>query len=154
MTTSTTLDDLRRASLDELEALFRAPREPRRPAGCYRGHHLVRLDNVGARDPAIWLGQTLGFRLFPFGVDFDLDHWFFFHPRLAAGRFTASIGPSRWRDTEAVTLHYGVSRLPRWVRGALYDEVQPLSDRLILGLGGTNAERGLGDHFFFALERM
>lgn len=63
------------------------------------------------------------------------------------------VGPSRWRDTEAVTLHYERSRLPAPIRGVLYDEVKPLTDTICLGLGGINAERGDGDQFFFALER-
>ena len=37
------------------------------------------------------------------------------------------------------------------VRPAL--PVKPLSADLCLGLGGINAERGEGDHFFFALYR-
>jgi hypothetical protein len=33
----------------------------------------------------------------------------------------------------------------------LYDEVKMLSPSLCLGIGGINAARGRGDHFFFAL---
>jgi hypothetical protein len=35
----------------------------------------------------------------------------------------------------------------------LYDEVKPLSRDACLGIGGVNAGRGAGDHFFFVLER-
>jgi hypothetical protein len=60
-------------------------------------------------------------------------------------------GRSRWRDTETVRLHYEVSRLPGPVRAVLYDEVKVLSPSLCLGIGGINAARGRGDHFFYAL---
>ena len=46
-----------------------------------------------------------------------------------------------------------IDRLPRFVRDMLYDEVKPLSERLILGIGGINRGRGEGEHLFFALER-
>jgi hypothetical protein len=48
-------------------------------------------------------------------------------------------------------LHYDVSRLP--IRRVLYDEIKPLADGTILGLGGIDAGRGEGDHFFFELRR-
>ena len=35
--------------------------------------------------------------------------------------------------------------------GLLYDELKPLPDGSVLGLGGINGERGSGDHFFFLL---
>ena len=92
----------------------------------------------------------------PFGLNFypGWGDWFFFHPKIAAGRFVPRRERSRWRSTDAYTLSYERSRLPRPVRGLLYDELKPLSDRLILGFGGTNAETDKGDHFFFALSRL
>jgi hypothetical protein len=98
--------------------------------------------------------QVWWFKWTPFGVDFDTRLWFFWHAALAAGRFEPRPGRSRWRDTEAVGLHYHVSRLPGPVRGVLYDEVKPLSADLCLCIGGINAPRGQGDHFFFALQRL
>jgi hypothetical protein len=97
---------------------------------------------------------TLGFVRLPFGIDFDRRRWFFVDPRLLVGRFATECGPSRWRDTDSVRLTYHGSRLPRIIRSSLYDEVKPLSDELCLGMGGINADRGTGDHFFFALRRV
>ena len=149
-----TLADLRRCSLAELEAVFAADRTIDIPYGRFRGIHLQRLDNPGARDPVMRSIGFVGFEAPPFGIDFDTQRWFFFHPGLQIGRFRALIGQSRWRDTQSVSLHYDVSRLPQLVRGVLYDEVKPLTETLCLGLGGINADRDRGDHFFFALERI
>jgi hypothetical protein len=146
-----TLARLRRCTLAELEALYTTPRPVNVPTGIFRGIHLAWLDTPGARHPVIRPLQHLGFRLAPFGIDFTTHCWFFFQPRLAVGRFTADVGASRWRDTDTVRLCYDVSRLPGWLRGLLYDEVKPLSPTLCLGLGGINAPRLHGDHFFFAL---
>jgi hypothetical protein len=93
------------------------------------------------------------FKYGPFGVDFDRSLWWFQHPRLALGAFSASAGRSRWRATETLRLDYGSSRLPAVVRDRLYDEVKPLSETLCLGIGGVNAPRDQGDLFFFALVR-
>ena len=138
-------------SVAELETLYVEPRSVAMPSGRYRGVHLAWLDTPGARHPLIRPLQHLGFRLLPFGVDFIRQRWFFFHPALGVGRFVTEAGRSRWRDTETVRLRYEVSRLPRPVRALLYDEVKVLSPALCLGLGGINAPRGQGDHFFFAL---
>jgi len=70
------------------------------------------------------------------------------------GHFQTQVGESRWRDTDAVSLRYQRSRLPRFVRDVLYDELKPLSADLVLGIGGINQDRGAGDHFFFALEKV
>jgi hypothetical protein len=70
------------------------------------------------------------------------------------GRFEPRVQRSRWRDAQTVGLHYEVSRLPSFVRGALYDEVRPLSPRWWIGIGGINADVGEGDHFFFGLQRI
>ncbi len=146
-----TLFELQRCGLAELEALYVEQRPIRLPAGCYRGVHLAWLDTPGSRHPVIRPLQYLGFRLAPFGIDFSGGRWFFFHRSLAIGRFIAQPGPSRWRATDTVCLYYDVSRLPRSLRTLLYDEVKPLSTSLCLGIGGINAPRGRGDHFFFAL---
>lgn len=148
-----TLERLRGATLQELEALYRSPDEPWIPDGWFHGQVLMRLPNPGARHPFNRITQTALFEAIPFGVDFDNRRWFFGHRHLGAGRFQAVIDPSRWRDCRCVALHYQVSRLPGAVRRLLYDEVKPLTDDLCLGLGGTNAERDRGDHFFFALIR-
>lgn len=36
----------------------------------------------------------------------------------------------------------------------LYDEVMPIRDQLVLGLGGVNAARDRGDHFFFEVHKI
>lgn len=147
------VSQLQHSSLEELESVFASDGLVRVPDGCYRGIFLARLRTRGARTP---IGRFIsaGFATTPFGIDFRSNAWFLVHPRMQAGRFEPRVGRSRWRETDAVTLHYGVSRLPAQIRGALYDEVKPLSDAICLGLGGINAERGDGDQFFFALERL
>ena len=152
--TPPTLTDLQQAGLTELEEIFAQEDCSSVPGGCYRGVHLLRLRTSGARVVSNRLMGLIGFELIPFGVDFDARCWFFFHPRLRVGRFEPRIAPSRWRLTTAVTLNYEVSRLPGPVRSFLYDEVKPLSQSLCLGIGGINADRGQGDHFFFALTRI
>ena len=147
-----TLAQLRRSTLAQLEALYAAERPVGVPTGVYRGVHLAWLDTPGARHPVIRPLQHLGFRLTPFGIDFRARCWFFLHRRLVIGRFAAEVGGSRWRDTETVRLSYEDSRLPHPLRALLYDEVKPLSSSLCVGIGGINAPRGRGDHFFFALE--
>jgi hypothetical protein len=146
-----TLSRLRRCSLEQLEALYAEERPFTTPTNAYRGVHLAWLDTPGARHPLARPLEHLGFSWAPFGVDFTARQWFFFDRRFGIGRFWAQPGPSRWRDTETVCLHYDISRLPRPLRGILYDEVKPLSSGLCLGIGGINAPRGRGDHFFFAL---
>ena len=142
-------------STQELETCFRE--QPLRPLspGRFRGHHLSRLDTPGAKRPLYHVGQKLLFEWAPWGIDFSECAWFFFTSRaMTLGHFVPRTGPSRWRDTQAIGMHYHLSRLPGVIRNVLYDEVKPLSDELMLGLGGVNASRDQGDHFFFALERM
>jgi len=147
------LDTLKRMGLPQLEALYVEPGPLELPTGCHRGHLLRWIDSAGARHPLWRPTLTVGFAWTPFGVDFDQQRWWFWHPRLALGRFEPRIGPSRWRETETVSLHYHASRLPAPIRSVLYDEVKPLSPDLCLGIGGINAERGEGEMFFFALQR-
>jgi len=145
------LTDLRESSLASLEALYRiAPIGPR-PRGRFRGHVVAHVDSplARSRSGAVILAS---FEHVPFGIDFTSCTWFFFRPWLRIGRFRMEFGRSRWRDAEVLRLEYDVSRLPRPVRGSLYDEVKPLSETLCLGLGGINAGPGKGDLFFFALE--
>ncbi len=113
-----------------------------------------RLTNPGTKMPAPRLLEYIGFEIAPFGIDFRSNCWYFFSPRMQAGRFTPTIRESRWRSTNVVTLEYGVSKLPRRMRNFLYDEIKPISETLCLGLGGINAEKDAGDHFYFVLERI
>ena len=149
-----TLRRLQGLGLAELEQLYGRPGEVALPAGCFAGHHLRWLRTPGARHPLWRPAEALLFQRTPFGVDFARRRWFFWRRELGLGRFTPSAGPSRWRDTDTIRLDYEVSRLPGPLRGLLYDEVRPLSGTLCLGLGGINAPRGRGDHFFFALQRI
>lgn len=140
-------------SIGELDRVFcDAPLLPL-PHGRFDGIHLVRLRNRGADLQPIRFLDAVVFQRLPWGIDFDANVWFSFSPVLTAGRFEARAERSRWRDTRAFGMHYGVSRLPELVKRALYDEVKPLGGALCLGIGGINREAGMGDHFYFALAR-
>ncbi|MCZ7686683.1 MAG: hypothetical protein M5U28_51215 [Sandaracinaceae bacterium] len=141
-------------SLAELERLYAHTSAIEVPEGRFAGRVLGRLENRGARRLRWRATQIPMFEWLPFGVDFDRSRWFFVKPSVLVGRFEARVERSRWRDTEVVTLRYEASRLPRAVKSVLYDEVKPLSDELLLGLGGVSAREGEGDHFFFALTRL
>ena len=149
-----TILQLRSCGLEELEELYAREGDVSLPEGCFRGAHLARLETPGARLLRWRLAQAPIFELVPFGVDFQARRWFFFRRSIALGRFEPTVGPSRWRETETIRLDYSGSSLPAPVRELLYDEVKPLSENLYLGIGGIDAPRGEGDHFFFALERM
>lgn len=152
--TDWTLAEISALSFDHLESYWAKPVELSRPRGLYRGHVLGRIDHPTSRRPIWRWSERIGFEWAPFGIDFDRRLWFFFTARLAMGRFDIEIAQSRWRDTEAVGLHYESSKLPHGIRRWLYDEVKPLSDKWMLGIGGINAGPGEGDHFYFALERV
>jgi hypothetical protein len=144
------LPSLQAATLDELEVLYAESALGPAPTGRFRGVSLRYLPHLPR-----WLRAVdwLMFEAPTFGIDFDQRRWWFVRPSLAAGRFDASFGPSRWRKTETLRLKYDPSRLPGLVRRRLYDEVKPLGPDLCLGIGGLNADAGSGDHFFFALVR-
>ncbi len=147
----TSISELKRAKLADLERLFvSAPMGPP-PVGSFRGTTLARLDSVRARSSA---GRLLvaPFEKLPFGVDFTTKRWFFVRPTLQMGSFQIASAPSRWRETSVLALHYDRSRLPRAIKRWLYDEIKPLSETLCLGLGGINAADDSGALFFFALE--
>ncbi len=149
-----TLERFRHAASDRFEALYSEPRPLLPLAGLYRGHVLSRIDHATSRR-ALWRwSQRVGFQWLPFWVDFDRRLWCFATTAFGLGRFAARAERSRWRDTEAYALRYDASRLPRPIRRVLYDEVKPLDERWILGLGGIDAGRGRGDHFRFVLERV
>jgi hypothetical protein len=129
------------------------------PTGRWRGTVLGRIENAGARALRPRIAQWLGFEALAWGIDFDRGLWTFGlpgsrDPRLALGRFEARRERSRWRDTDAIGLHYEVSRLPAPIRDVLYDEVKPMPDGTCLGIGGENAGPGVGDHFWYRLERV
>lgn len=148
-----TAAELRAMSLAQLESVWTRRVELSPPRGVFRGHALSRIDHPTSRRPLWRYSERLGFVWIPFGVDFDRRLWFFFNRHIAMGRFEMAAGESRWRDTDAIRLSYGHSKLPGFVRNVLYDEVKPLSERLILGIGGINQERDAGEHFFFTLEK-
>ncbi len=138
--------------LSELEALYVSSPLLPLPSGVYRGEYLLQLGSRGAQTFAARVLDTIAFSWTPFGIDFTSRRWYFFHPRLQAGHFRAEPTRSRWRETDAVRLYYDVSRLP--IGHLLYDEVKPLADGRVLGLGGVNGERNQGDHFFFMLTKV
>jgi len=143
-------DAVPRPPLDDLERAFLGELAPLR-GGIVRGSFLGFVDSPGARRAIVRALDTLAFRALRWGLDLDAQRWWFEHPRLAAGSFRIDEGPSRWRDTRVLRLHYDRSRLP--IRAILYDELKPLAGGRILGLGGIDAARGEGDHFFFELTR-
>lgn len=149
-----TLIDLKQLSLPQLEDLYVQPHDLYIPDGLFRGHHLAWNEEAASRQRLRRPIIHLGFKVLPYGVDFDKRRWFFLDSGLTVGRFQPRVGPSRWRETETVCMEYHVSRLPGLLRDQLYDEVKPLSEDLLLGFGGLNEPRGRGDIFFFALERV
>lgn len=154
MATDWTLRELASMTQQHLSSLYEREVPLAPPRARYRGRFLTWIEPSASRHPRVRCIQRVSFEWAPWGIDFDQRLWFFFTPRLAVGRFEPLVEDSRWRDTRAVQLRYDVSRLPDVIRRHLYDEVKPLSDRWMLGIGGTDAERGEGDHFFFALERL
>ncbi len=147
-------DQVRVLPLAELEKTYEQHRGMQplaMPRGSWRGEFLGYVDSAGARRKVVRLLDGLAFERTPFGVDFDARTWWFFRPDLRIGYFDVSTGPSRWRQAEVLRLRYTHSYLPGFLRRRLYDEVRPLSPTVMLGLGGLNAERGQGDHFFFLL---
>ena len=144
---------LERMSRPELEALYRDTPLGPRPEGVFDGVLLQWLDTPGARHPFFRATEWFAFELLCWGIRFHRSRWWFLRSCIAMGRFDATPGPSRWRDTATFRLRYDDPSLPRFVRDTLYDEVKPLSPGLCLGIGGINRERGDGDHFFYALSR-
>ena len=148
---------LKRCDLNRLEALYKQPGEISIPeSGSYKGVYLKRLDNPGANKMINRITLWAMFDLMPFGLNFypEYGDWYFFYPSLATGRFLPSVGPSRWRQAETIRLNYHVSGLPKLIRSILYDEIKPVAEDLLLGIGGFNAEKGAGEQFFFAIERI
>ena len=148
---------LKKCDLGLLEALYKQPGEITIPkSGSYKGTYLKRLDNPGANKKINIIALWAMFDLTPFGLNFypKYGDWYFFHPSFAMGKFTPTIGPSRWREAETIRLNYQVSGLPKPIRSILYDEIKPLEENLLLGIGGFNAEKDTGDQFFFAIEKV
>ncbi len=135
--------------VEDLERLYAGPLGES-PGGVTVGRFVRFLDTAGGRDVRNRATHTVLFRWPRWGVDFERRLWWFVHPRAAAGRFRVTVGASRWRDAEVLRLDYDVSRVG-WIRRNLYDEVKPLPDGRVIGIGGVNAERGRGDHFWFEL---
>jgi len=141
------IDALRRATSSELERLYAAPSTLANPSGRYAGCFLQRTAGWESAGLLLRSAVALGFSALPFGVDFDRRVWRLAGGAVTAGRFELQPGPSRWRPTRTFAMHYEASRLPTFVRALLYDEVKPLDDDLLLGLGCV----AQGDLFFFAL---
>ena len=140
-------------SVDALESLYRGPRGVL-PFGRHTGRFLCFLDSEGGRDPRYRALSTVMFRWPRWGVDLDRRLWWFGLPALALGHFRPEPSTSAWRNADVFQLHYDPSRLPQAVRGQLYDEIKPLADGRILGIGGIGGPATAGgprDLFFFEL---
>jgi hypothetical protein len=146
--------DLVAATRDELESLYAGTGAIELPRGTYEGRHLLWLDTPAARHHVLRPVEELFFARLPWFIDFDRGFWFWFDRRLPVGHFSASVGPSRWREAETIRMLYDDWRLPGFVNQWLYDEVKPLGPQLGLGMGGISARRGVGEQFFFALRRV
>lgn len=133
---------------DDYERLYREPLAGL-PVGNTVGEFRGFVADGGARRPAVRALDSALFVWPRWGIDFRTERWWFVRPGLQLGHFRLARGPSRWRDAEVFQVHYDVSRLP--LRGVLYDEVKPLEDGRVIGLGGVNRERGVGEHFWFEL---
>jgi hypothetical protein len=146
-------DAIRRLSVRELDALYiQSPLRPL-PRGVFDGRVLRWLASARRlRNAGFVFLEWVGFELFSWGIDFDSSAWWVGAKCLQGGNFCGTEGPSRWRPTECVRLRYDNEPLP-FARRLLYDEVKPLSDELCLGIGGINADGGVGDHFYFLLQR-
>ncbi|OGQ84871.1 MAG: hypothetical protein A2289_04595 [Deltaproteobacteria bacterium RIFOXYA12_FULL_58_15] len=143
---------LRRATVEELEALYVGAGPVRIPRGYFIGSHLEQLEKSWRR-PIIRFAEKVGFQWLPFGVDFDSRRWFFVKKSVQIGAFDACLQSSVWRNTQVVALHYQRSHLPKPIRRLLYDEVVPLGPDLCLGLGGVRVGGKPCEQFFFILER-
>jgi hypothetical protein len=140
-------DALRRATPSELERLYAAPSTLAIPSGRYEGCFLQRTAGWGHAGLLVRSAVALGFSTLPFGIDFDRRVWRLAGGAVVAGRFELQPAPSRWRPTRTLAMHYEPSRLPTFVRALLYDEVKPIDEDLLLGLGCI----AQSDLFFFAL---
>jgi hypothetical protein len=146
--------DLRGAARPELEALYADGPPVFVPRGLFGGHHLMWLDTPAAEHPLLRPLEERVFARWPWRIDFDSRRWRWFGAPFGVGHFSPSIGPSRWRDAETIRMLYDDRALPGFVNLFLYDEVKPLGEDVCLGLGGISARRGVGEQFFFALERL
>jgi len=145
------LHRLKHANRAELEEIYTRPSAVVMPSGQFRGTNLLRLDTPASRRSRYWGSRIFDF--LPYGIDFERNTWFFFS-KLRIGRFRALVAPSRWRRTTVVTLQYAPSSLPYAIKSVLYDEVKPLTPDLCLCIGGFDGDAGVGDHVFFALQRI
>lgn len=133
----------------DLEPLYAGPLGPL-PTGTLVGRFVDFVDSPGGRNRLNRAAHTVLFRWPAWGIDFERRLWWVLRPGLRWARFSATRGPSRWRDAEVYRLEYTPSR-SAWMRRTLYDELKPLPDGRVIGIGGVNQERGQGDHFWFEL---
>ncbi|MFO0556440.1 MAG: hypothetical protein U0269_00335 [Polyangiales bacterium] len=146
-------DEIQRMAVSDLDALYiQSPLRPL-PRGMFKGRVLRWLPPARLlRNAGFVFLEVVGFELLPWGIDFDSTKWWVGAKFLQGGYFSPIEGASRWRPTECVQLRYDKDPLP-FARRYLYDEVKPLSDELCLGIGGINADKGIGDHFYYLLQR-
>ena len=142
-------DRIAAASLGELERIYAtAPLAPL-PGGVWRGRW---LHDLRMSAPAKLVAHAL-FRWPTFGLDLDAYTWWFGRPDRVASRYEPVVGRSRWRDAEVVRLDYRRT-MPWPMRAVIYDELKPLSDDCVLGIGGMNGTGSHGAWVYFVLQRI
>lgn len=129
--------------LEALEHIWRTRACAPLPGGVWQGHYLRELP---MSLPKRLLSRAM-FKRRMFGLDLNYNRWWFRDNSRLLAHFEPHVGRSRWRDTEVVQVRYERTG-PALLKGMLYDELKPLDDRTILGLGGS--KRG-GAWFYFVM---
>jgi hypothetical protein len=141
-----TVEDLAEMSLGQLEQVWSLYPCAPLPGGVWQGRYLSELPMA----PTNRLLARALFKWRVFGVDLNTNKWWFRDATRSVATFEPQHGPSRWRDADVIQLHYQRTG-PRLFRHMLYDELKPLNEHCILGLGGSNHDNAHGTWFFFAL---
>ena len=144
-----TVEDLADMSLSQLEQVWsELPCAPL-PTGLWQGAYLAELP---MSRPKRFLARAL-FKRRLFGINLDAHKWWFRDASSTLVEFAPRPGNSRWREADVIQLHYERTG-PILFRTMLYDELKPLNENCILGLGGSNHDDARGTWFFFTLSRV
>jgi len=144
-----TPDELAQMSMGQLEQVWSMYPCAPLPGGMWQATYLEEFPMTPTKK---LLARAL-FKWRLFGLDLNTHKWWFKDATRAVVEFDPQHGPSRWRDADVIQLHYETTG-PRLFRGMLYDELKPLNENCILGIGGSNQDNAQGAWFFFALSRV